>query len=114
MNPLLLSVLGSRQGGTLLLAASYVLLGSLLRLGLLIASAGEVSWGLPTFASLLVGLLFDLVMAWFLTLPLGLLGAVWPASWSASRLLRLPLRAAWLFGAFLFTFWKVSEILFWE
>ncbi len=114
MNPLLLSVLGSRQGGTLLLAASYVLLGSLLRLGLLIASAGEVSWGLPTFASLLVGLLFDLVMAWFLTLPLGLLGAVWPASWSASRWLRLPLRAAWLFGAFLFTFWKVSEILFWE
>ena len=114
MNPLLSSVLGSRQGGALLLAASYVLLGSLLRLGLLIASAGEVSWGLPTFASLLVGLLFDLVMAWFLTLPLGLLGAVWPASWSDSPWLRLPLRAAWLFGAFLFTFWKVSEILFWE
>ena len=114
MNLLLLKVLGSRQGGALLLAATYVLLGSLLRLGLLIASAGEVSWGLPTFASLLVGLLFDLVMAWFLTLPLGLLGAVWPASWSASRWLKLPLRAAWLSGAFLFTFWKVSEILFWE
>ena len=114
MNSLFLKVLGSRQGGALLLAASYVLLGSLLRVGLLIASAGEVSWGLATFASLLVGLLFDLVMAWFLTLPLGLLGAVWPASWSASRWLRLPLRAAWLFGAFLFTFWKISEILFWE
>ena len=114
VNPLFLKVLGSRQGGTLLLAATYVLLGSLLRVGLLVASAGEVSWGLPTFASLLVGLLFDLVMAWFLTLPLGLLGAVWPASWSGSRRLRLPLRAAWLFGAFLFTFWKSSEILFWE
>jgi len=114
VNSLFLKVLGSRQGGALLLAASYVLLGSLLRFGLLIASAGEVSWGLATFASLLVGLLFDLVMAWFLTLPLGLLGAVWPASWSASRWLRLPWRAAWLFGAFLFTFWKISEILFWE
>ena len=114
VNSLFLRVLGSRQGGALLLAASYVLLGSLLRVGLLITSAGEVSWGLPTFASLLVGLLFDLVMAWFLTLPLGLLGAVWPASWSASRWLRLPLRAAWLFGAFLFAFWKISEILFWE
>ena len=114
MNSLFLKVLGSRQGGALLLATSYVLLGSLLRVGLLVASAGEVSWGLATFASLLVGLLFDLVMAWFLTLPLGLLGAVWPASWSASRWLRLPLRAAWLFGAFLFTFWKISEILFWE
>jgi len=114
VNSLFLKVLGSRQGGALLLAASYVLLGSLLRVGLLIASAGEVSWGLATLASLLVGLLFDLVMAWFLTLPLGLLGAVWPASWSASRWLRLPLRAAWLFGAFLFTFWKISEILFWE
>jgi phosphoglycerol transferase MdoB-like AlkP superfamily enzyme len=114
VNSLFLKVLGSRQGGALLLATSYVLLGTLLRLGLLVASVGEVSWGLPTFASLLVGLLFDLVMAWFLTLPLGLLGAVWPASWSASRWLRLPLRAAWLFGAFLFTFWKISEILFWE
>ena len=114
MNSLFLRVLGSRQGGALLLAASYVLLGSLLRVGLLIASAGEVSWGPATLASLLVGLLFDLVMAWFLTLPLGLLGAVWPASWSASRWMRLPWRAAWLFGAFLFTFWKISEILFWE
>ena len=114
VNSLFSKVLGSRQGGALLLATSYVLLGTLLRLGLLVASVGEVSWGLPTFASLLVGLLFDLVMAWFLTLPLGLLGAVWPASWSASPWLRLPLRAAWLFGAFLFTFWKISEILFWE
>jgi phosphoglycerol transferase MdoB-like AlkP superfamily enzyme len=114
VNSLFLKVLGSRQGGALLLAASYVLLGSLLRLGLLIASSGEVSWGLATLASLLVGLLFDLVMAWFLTLPLGLLGAVWPWDGAASRWLRLPLRAAWLFGASLFTFWKISEILFWE
>jgi hypothetical protein len=98
----------------LLLASSYVLLGTLLRVGLLLASAGEVSWGWPTFAALFLGLLFDLAMAWLLTLPLGLLGALWPASWSASRWLRLPLRAAWLFGAFLFTFWKISEILFWE
>jgi phosphoglycerol transferase MdoB-like AlkP superfamily enzyme len=114
VNSLFLKVLGSRQGGALLLAASYVLLGSLLRLGLLIASSGEVSWSLATLASLLVGLLFDLVMAWFLTLPLGLLGAVWPWDGAASRWLRLPLRAAWLFGAFLFVFWKISEILFWE
>ena len=107
-------VLGSRQGGTLLLASSYVLLGSLLRLGFLLASAAEVSWGWPTFLALLLGFLFDLAMAWLLTLPLGLLGAAWPSSWSASRWLRLPLRAAWLFGAFLFVFWKISEILFWE
>ena len=114
MKTLFSKVLGSRQGGTLLLATSYVLLGSLLRLGLLVASAGGVSWGGATFAALFVGLLFDLFMAWFLTLPMGLLSAFWPASWSASAWLRLPLRAAWLFGAFLFTFWKVSEILFWE
>ena len=107
-------VLGSRQGGALLLASSYVLLGTLLRVGLLVASAGDVSWGWPTIVALFLGLLFDLVMGWFLTLPLGLLGAIWPAAWSASRWLRLPLRSAWLFGAFLFTFWKISEILFWE
>ena len=114
MKSLFSKVLGSRQGGTLLLATSYVLLGSLLRLGLLVASAGGVSWGMPTFAALIVGLLFDLFMAWFLTLPLGLLSTVWPSAWSASRWLRLPLRAAWIFGAFLFSFWKISEILFWE
>ena len=114
MKPFLSKVLGSRQGGTLLLASSYVLLGTCLRLGLLVASSADVSWGWPTFAALGIGFLFDLSMAWFLTLPLGLLGAVWPSSWSASRWLRLPLRAAWLFGAFLFTFWKISEILFWE
>jgi hypothetical protein len=55
-------VLGSRQGGTLLLASSYVLLGSLLRLGLLIASVGGVSWGWATFAALFVGLLFDVLL----------------------------------------------------
>ncbi len=114
VNSLFLKVLGSRQGGALLLAVSYVLLGTCLRLGFLVASATDVSWGWPTFAALGIGFLFDLLMAWFLTLPLGLLGAVWPASWSASRWLRLPLRAAWLFGAFLFVFWKISEILFWE
>ncbi len=114
MKSLFSKVLGSRQGGTLLLASSYVLLGTLLRLGLLVASVGGVSWGLPTFAALFVGLLFDLCMAWFLTLPMGLLSALWPRGMSGSRWLRLPLRAAWVFGAFLFAFWKVSEILFWE
>ena len=102
-------ILGSRQGGTLLLALTYVLLGTLLRLGFLVASAGQVSWGLATFGAVFVGFAFDLVMAWFLTLPFGLLSACWP-----TRGWRFPLVAAWGFGAFLFTFWKVSEILFWE
>jgi phosphoglycerol transferase MdoB-like AlkP superfamily enzyme len=107
-------VLGSRQGGTLLLASSYVLLGTLLRLGFLFASAAEVSWGWPTLVALFLGLIFDLAMAWLLTLPLGLLSAIWSWDGTTSRWLRLPLRAAWLFGAFLFVFWKISEILFWE
>ena len=93
----------------MLLALTYVLLGSLLRLGFLAASAGQVSWGLATFGALVVGFAFDLVMAWFLTLPFGLLSACWP-----TRFWRFPLVAAWGFGAFLFTFWKISEILFWE
>lgn len=102
--------LASRQGGTLLLALSYVLMGSLLRLGLLAAAAREVSWGLPTFGAFVVGWLFDVMMAWFLTLPFGLLSAfVRPVA--AGRWF---LRFLWFCGAFLFTFWKVSEILFWE
>ena len=93
----------------MLLAFTYLLLGSLLRLGFLLASAGAVSWGPATFGALFVGFAFDLLMAWFLTLPLGLLSAAWPA-----RFWRFPLVVAWGFGAFLFTFWKISEILFWE
>ena len=76
MKTLFSKVLGSRQGGTLLLASSYVLLGTLLRLGFLFASAAEVSWGWPTFVALFLGLIFDLAMAWLLTLPLGLLSAI--------------------------------------
>lgn len=114
MKSLFLKALESRQGGTLLLALTYVLLGTLLRVGLLLASAGEVTWGWPTLGAFLVGALFDIFMAWFLTLPLGLLSAAWPRSWSASSWGRFPLKAAWVFGAGVFIFWKISEILFWE
>lgn len=114
MKNLFSRILGSRQGGTLLLAASYVILGTLLRLGLLQASFSGVSWGWSTFGALAVGLLFDLLMAWFLTLPMGLLSSIWPSSGFSGRWLKLPLRAAWIFGAFLFSFWKIAEILFWE
>ena len=92
-----------------MLALTYLTLGTLLRLGFLLASAREVSWGLPTFASLFIGFLFDVVMAWFLTLPFAALSLVGGAAWR--RWVLLP---AWAFGAFLFTFWKISEILFWE
>ena len=99
----------------MLLASTYVVLGTLLRLGLLCASLGGVSWGWQTFAAFLVGFLFDLLMAWFLTLPMGLLSAAWPRAWFAAGWAgRLPLWMAWGFGAFLFAFWKVSEVLFWD
>lgn len=107
-------VLGSRQGGTWLLAATYLILGTLLRVGLLVASAGSVSWGLGTFGAFAVGFLFDVFMAWLLTLGFGLLSACWPRFAWGRAWLRFPLYLAWGFGAFLFTFWKVSEILFWE
>jgi phosphoglycerol transferase MdoB-like AlkP superfamily enzyme len=74
-----------------------------------LASGREVSWGFPTFASLVVGLLFDVVMAWLLTLPFAGLSLVGGAAWR-----RWVLVPAWFFGAFLFTFWKISEVLFWE
>ena len=49
-----------------------------LRLGLLVASAGSVSWGLGTFGAFAIGFLFDVFMAWLLTLGFGLLSACWP------------------------------------
>ena len=71
----------TRQGGTWLLALTYLLLGTILRLGFLLASAREVSWGLPTFAALLIGCLYDVVMAWFLTLPFAGLSLIGGAAW---------------------------------
>ncbi len=109
MKALLLRNFRTRQGGTWLLALTYLLLGSLLRLGFLLVSAQEVSWGPATFASLVVGFLFDVVMAWLLTLPFAGLSLVGGVAWR--RWVLLP---AWFFGAFLFTFWKVSEVLFWQ
>ena len=92
-----------------MLALTYLLLGTLLRLGFLAVSAKDVSWGAATFASLFIGFLFDVVMAWLLTLPFAGLSLVGGAAWR--RWVLLP---AWFFGAFVLTFWKVSEILFWE
>ncbi len=99
----------SRQGGTWLLALTYVGLCTVLRLGLLLASVGLVSWGPATFSALFVGFFFDAVMAWFFVLPFGLISAI-----SSGKKARYWLAPLWFFGAFLFTFWKISEILFWE
>lgn len=109
MKKWLLERIQSRQGGTWLLALTYLILCTLLRLGLLLASAGSVSWGLATFSSLFIGFLFDAFMAWLLTLPYALLSSLCRGKWA--HYLLVPL---WCFGAFLITFWKISEIIFWE
>ena len=102
-----------RQGGTILLALTYVGLCTLLRIGLLVGCAGSVSWGPTTFAALLTGLGFDLVMACWFALPYACLSALLGRSPSVGWR-RWILVAAWCFGAWLFVFWKVSEVLFWE
>ena len=106
-------MVASRQGGTMLLALAYVGLCGLLRLGLLVASARSVSWGPATFGAFLTGLGFDLLMAWWLAIPFACLSAVLGRppvlGWR-----RWVLVAAWCVGAWLFTFWKVSEVLFWN
>jgi len=102
-----------RQGGTVLLALTYIGLCTLLRVGLLFASADSVSWGLATFAAFLNGLGFDILMASWLAIPFaclsGLLGAVPSVGWRRGVLV-----VTWSLGVWLFVFWKVSEILFWE
>lgn len=102
-----------RQGGTLLLALTYVGLCTLLRLGLLIASASSVSWGPATFGAFVTGLGFDILMASWFAIPYaclsGLLGSSPSTGWR-----RWVLVIAWCSGAWLFVFWKMSEILFWE
>jgi len=106
-------MVGCRQGGTLLLALTYVGLCTLLRLGLLLACAKSVSWGPATFAAFLTGLGFDLLMAAWFAVPYAFLTALLGRS-SASGWRRGVLVAAWCLGAWLFVFWKMSEILFWN
>lgn len=97
----------------MLLALSYAAICQLLRLGLLVANAGSVSWGPGTFAALLTGLLLDLMMAGLFALPMAWLGAFWPAG-AFSGWRSLPLHLAWCGGLWFLSFAKVSEILFWE
>jgi len=106
-------MVGCRQGGTLLLALTYVGLCTVLRLGLLLASAKSVSWGPATFAAFLTGLGFDALMAAWFALPYACLTAVLGRGASAGWRRRV-LVVAWCLGAWLFVFWKMSEILFWN
>ena len=105
--------IATRQGGTLLLALTYLGLCTLLRVGLLIASAGSVSWHLATFGAFFTGFLFDLLMAWWLAIPYAFLTAFF-AKVPSTGWRRMILATAWFFGVWLFVFWKMSEILFWH
>jgi hypothetical protein len=69
MKNFLLQKIRSRQGGAWLLALTYIILGTVLRLGFLVASASEVTWSWTTFAALLIGFLFDIAMAGFFATP---------------------------------------------
>lgn len=109
MRIFLLNKIHSRQGGAWLLGLTYLFLGTLLRLGFLVASASEVSWSWTTGAALLLGFIFDLAMAAFFAAPFAFL-----SSFCKSERVRLFLIPVWCFGVFLFTFWKISEILFWQ
>ena len=97
----------------MLLGLTYLGLCTLLRAGLLVANAGSVSWGPATFGAFLTGLAFDLAMAWLLTTPFAglslLLGRLPLVAWRQWALV-----AAWCLGAWMFVFWKLSEILFWN
>ena len=109
MKNFLLQKIRSRQGGAWLLALTYIILGTVLRLGFLVASASEVTWSWTTFAALLIGFLFDIAMAGFFATPFAFI-----SSFCKSERFRLFLIPLWCFGVFLFTFWKISEILFWQ
>ena len=109
MQSFLLQKIRSRQGGAWLLALTYIILGTVLRLGFLVASASEVTWSWTTFAALLIGFIFDIAMAGFFAIPFAFI-----SSFCKSERFRLFLIPLWCFGVFLFTFWKISEILFWQ
>lgn len=109
MSDLLQRVLRSRQGGTLLLGFLYLGLCTLLRFILLVASYDKAGWGAATLSAFATGFAFDLFMAWLLTLPYAIFSAFWPARFS--RILPI---SGWIFAAFLFTFWSVSAVLFWN
>lgn len=109
MSGLFHKVLRSRQGGSLLLALLYLGLCTSVRLGLLLASYDKAGWGWTTAAAFLTGFVFDLAMAWLLTLPYAAFSALWPSRFGRS----LPV-AGWVFCAFLLTFWAVAAVLFWN
>jgi len=95
--------------------AVFLIISSLTRLALIILHFSEISSALIFIpVSLLIGVVFDLYVALYVTLPLALILVFLPIRWRTSWLIRWPVMlASWLF-TFGLLYLSVTEIYFFD
>lgn len=91
----------------------YVVVCTLLRLGLILRSWGDVDGGLGVLFVLQAGLFFDLCSATWIALPIALYLFVLPQKWFAARWHRCLARTGIFLFIFFVVFNAVAEWVFW-
>jgi|UniRef100_UPI004048EE4F arylsulfatase A-like enzyme len=104
----------TRHGGTVLFIALFVGLSTLVRLALLMKSAGEVGWNPSLLASFFWGFIFDVAAAGLWSLPITLGLTLLPAKWFEWRWARVLTHLAGLGITANLLFTSVSEWTFWD
>ncbi len=112
--PSLQRIVASRHGGTVLFLALFVGISTLVRIALLLKSAGEVGWDASLLASFLWGFVFDVATAGLWSLPITLVLTLLPARWFEWRWARGLTHLAGLGVIANLLFTSVSEWTFWD
>ncbi len=103
-----------RHGGSLLFVLGFVAIAAIVRVTLLVASLGEVSWDASLAAAFGWGLLYDLGAGLLASLPVTLILTCLPGSWFVRQWQRVLAHAAGLALTFGLLFCAVAEWVFWD
>jgi phosphoglycerol transferase MdoB-like AlkP superfamily enzyme len=103
-----------RHGGVVLFLILFLLLSSLVRLGLLVRSAGSVDWNPSLLAVFGWGLVFDLGAGLLMALPGALLLTLLPARFFEHQLGRAAAHLALVAALAVLLFAAVAEWTFWD
>lgn len=107
-------LVAKRHGGTVLFYLLFIGISTIVRVALLLQSAGSVGWNASLLAAFFWGFVFDVAAAGLWALPITLVLTLLPAGWFEHRWARVltHLGGLGVTAALLFT--AVSEWTFWE
>lgn len=107
-------LVATRHGGTVIFYLLFLALSLVVRVALLIKSAGAVAWDASLLAAFLWGFLYDFAAAGLWALPITLALTVLPAGWFEHRWARVLTHLGMLCFTALLLFGAVAEWTFWD